>query len=115
MYGWPASPCTMGELLEPCVGIFWSVFEASQPLMLLADLVPLGEAEPYGDFLTHGGHHEHWAALARLGADGLRRRGLPTAPIWSEYEEWPRGRVVHHVPTGRFTIYADRQLRQAPW
>ena len=82
--------------------------------MLLADLVPLEQGEPYGEFLTYGGHYEHWESLAAAGAGELRRRGLPTAPAWSEYEEWPRGRVVHHVPTGRTIVYADRQLRQAP-
>ena len=98
----------------PAVGIFWGIAEGDEPPVLLADLAPLEQGEPYGEFLTHGGHHEHWESLAAAGAGELRRRGLPTAPAWSEYEEWPRGRVVHHVPTGRSIIYADRQLRRAP-
>jgi hypothetical protein len=115
MCGCHAAPCSMDETATPSVGIFWGLAEAGRPPLLLVDLRPLDEAEPYGDFLTHGGHHEYWMALARLGAGELRRRGSPTAPTWSEYEEWPRGRVVYHVPARRFTVWADRQLWQAPW
>ncbi|KAA2211359.1 hypothetical protein [Teichococcus oryzae] len=103
------------EAATPAVGIFWGVGGGGRPATLLADLVPLDQAEPYGDFLTHGGHYDHWLSLERLGAGVLRQRGLPTAPTWSEYEEWPRGRVVYLVPGQRFTVYADRQLQQAPW
>ena len=102
------------EGAAPAVGIFWGIAEGGQPPVLLADLVPLERGEPYGEFLTHSGHYEHWESLAAAGAGDLRRRGLPTAPAWSEYEEWPRGRVVHHVPTGHCIVYADRQLRRAP-
>jgi hypothetical protein len=95
----------------PSVGIFWLVLDTSRSPFLLVDLCPVGLGEPYGDFLTHGGHYDYWSKLAALGAGELRRRDLPTAPTWSEYEEWPRGRVVHHVPTRRFVLYADRQLK----
>lgn len=73
--------------------------------------MPVSAAEPYGDFLTHGGHYEFWSALAGLNAAELRRQGWPDVARWSEYEEWPRGRVVLHVPTGRFVLYADRKLQ----
>jgi hypothetical protein len=96
---------------SPAVGIFWGVAEVGRPFFLLADLVPLREAELYGDFLSHGGHYEYWEKLAALSVGELRRRGHPTAPVWSEYEEWPRGRVVYHVRTGRFVVYADWHLR----
>jgi hypothetical protein len=105
----------VADAAAPAVGIFWVIAESGGPTMLLVDLAPLDEAEPYGDFLTHGGHYDHWLSLARLGAGALRRRGLPTAPTWSEYEEWPRGRVVYHVVARRFTVYVDRQLRKASW
>lgn len=81
--------------------------------MLLCDLRALNEAEPYGDFATHGGHSEYWDGLRAVGAWKLRRLGLPLAPLWSEYEEWPRGRVVFHAPSRRFVIYLDRKLRYA--
>ena len=37
------------------------------------------------------GHLDYWSRLAHRGARALREAGIPTAPIWSEYEEWPRG------------------------
>ncbi|WP_120010205.1 hypothetical protein [Teichococcus vastitatis] len=83
--------------------------------MLLVDLVPVARGEAYGEFLTHGGHYEHWTRLAAMGPSALRRMKLPMVPIWSEYEEWPRGRVIYHVPTERFVVYADSQLQKAPW
>lgn len=97
----------------PLVGIFWSINVAGRETALLLHAVPLGDAEEYGDFLNYGGHYEYWDRLAQLGAGELRRRGLPTAPAWSEYEEWPRGRVVFHRPTQRFILYADRKLQKA--
>lgn len=46
--------------------------------MLVTDLTPLAEAEPYGAFLTHPrGHYEVWEGWRRLGPAGLARRGLP--------------------------------------
>ncbi|MBO1081679.1 hypothetical protein [Roseomonas haemaphysalidis] len=97
---------------EPHVGIFWMLAFADHPA-LLGHRVPLAQGEPYGDFLTHGAHYEHWTALAALGTDELLRRGLLTTPAWSEYEEWPRGRVIFHRPTQRFVIYADRKIQHA--
>jgi hypothetical protein len=98
----------------PSIGIFWVLSVPGRSPQVLADLVALDQGEPYGEFLTHGGHYEHWESLARSGAAQLRRRGLPTAPAWSEYEEWPRGRVVFHVPTRQFVVYADRKLWPRP-
>ena len=102
-------------MTQPSIGIFWGIVGAGQQPALLVDLVPLAGGETYGEFLTHGGHYEYWTKLARMGASGLRRLGLPGAPLWSEYEEWPRGRVVYHIPTRRFVIYADLKLRTQPW
>ena len=62
---------------------------------LIGCAVPLAEAVPYGDMLTiETGHSDHWAAIARRGGSGLRSAGIPSAPLWSEYDEWPRGRVL---------------------
>ena len=99
----------------PSVGIFWVVLERGGHLALIADAVPVADAEDYGEFRTYGGHYEFWAELGAAGAGALRRRGLPAAPVWSEYEEWPRGRVVHHVPSGRFVLYLDVRLRRKPF
>lgn len=98
----------------PHVGIFWHIVTAATGPTLLVDAVPVAEAEPYGDFLTYGGHYEFWSKLAEMGTAELRQRGLPDAAKWSEYEEWPRGRVVFHVPASRFILYADRKLMVPP-
>lgn len=99
-----------GLAAEPQVGIFWILAVGGQHA-LLSDRVALANAEPYGDFLTHGGHYDHWTQLAKLGGAELRRRGLPATPTWSEYEEWPRGRVIFHMPSQRFVLYADRKVQ----
>ena len=78
---------------EPRVGIFWLI--DGKPLI---DSTPLSQAEPYGDHLTHPrGHAEVWEQYQRVG----------TAPSDMEYEESPRGRVIYHTKTRRFTFLAD--------
>jgi len=95
----------------PSVGIFWFIKEAGHEL-LLADGTPLDLAERYGECLTHPtGHAEFWEALGRRGPRALAARGLPKAPAWREYEEFPRGRVVFKVGEARFVIYADRRIQ----
>lgn len=97
----------------PGVGIIWGVRDGAGPLLLVTDRTSLAEAEPYGDFLTHPhGHHEVWEGWRRLGPAGLARRGLPPLIAWHEYEHFPRGRVVFDTGTDRFTLYADRRLRE---
>jgi hypothetical protein len=79
---------------EPSVGIFWLVGGK-----LVINSVPLGEAEPYGDHLTHPRSHiEVWE---RWRMDGK-------VPGESEYEEFPRGRIMYNTKTQRFTLLADR-------
>jgi hypothetical protein len=78
---------------EACLGIFWLV--DGKPII---DSSPLSEAEPYGDHLTHPRSHiDVWAEFERSGR----------VPRGSEYEEYPRGRVMHHPVSGEFTILAD--------
>ena len=78
----------------PHVGIFWLLNGR-----LIIDSMPLGEAEPYGDHLTHPRSHidvwVHW----RLGGK---------VPDESEYEEFPRGRVMYNTKTHRFRLLADK-------
>jgi hypothetical protein len=101
------------ELAEPgMVGPFW-VVEADGQAALVSLAVPLERADPYGDMLTvDTGHLEHWSHLAHRGTGALREAGLPTAPVWSEYEEWPRGRVLYDRTARRFVVRADRQLQR---
>lgn len=85
---------TSRRMPEPRVGIFWVVRGK-----LVIDSTPLGEAEPYGDHLTHPrSHFDVWGQW-RLGG---------RVPGESEYEEFPRGRVMFNTKTQRFTLLADR-------
>lgn len=77
---------------EPCVGIFWLV---NGRLVLYS--TPVSEAEPYGRALNHPeGHPKTWEQVLRSGA----------APPGSEYDEFPRGRIVK--VEGRFILLADK-------
>jgi hypothetical protein len=92
------------------VGPFW-VVEHRGRAVLIAHAVPLAQAVPYGDMLTvEMGHFEFWSELAQRGTRTLSAAGLPTAPVWSEYEEWPRGRVLYDCLARAFVMRADRQL-----
>jgi hypothetical protein len=78
----------------PHVGIFWLVAGK-----LIIDSTPLNEAEPYGDRVTHPRSHiDVWEQFQQVGK----------APRESEYEEYPRGRVMHHPKSGEYTILADK-------
>jgi hypothetical protein len=89
------------------VGIFWAIQEEGSPATLMDHRCSLKEAEPYGSMLTcpHG-HYETWEQWRK--ADG------PAAIAESEYEEWPRGRVVHDTEGDRFILYADAQILREP-
>jgi hypothetical protein len=82
----------------PHVGIFWLLNGK-----LVIDSMPLGEAEPYGDHLTHPRSHidvwEQWRLSGKV-------------PGESEYEEFPRGRVMYNTKTQRFRLLADRCILQ---
>jgi hypothetical protein len=76
------------------VGIFWLVHGK-----LLFDSTLLSEAEPYGDHRDHPRSHiDVWEQFQRLGK----------APRESEYEEFPRGRVIYDSASATFTLFADR-------
>lgn len=103
-----------GPLPDAFVSLFWGVRVASE-LELVVDPVRLRQAEAYGDFLTEPrGHYDVWEAWRRLGPAGLVKHGLPSSISWTEYEQWPRGRTVFHIPSQRFVVYADRRLLRDP-
>jgi len=92
----------------PTVGIFWLI-EGS----LLIDRSTLEAAEPYGECLTHtAGHYDRWQEWQALGVTRLAALGYPGQIVSSEYDEWPRGRVVHETQQGRFVLYADPRLQR---
>jgi hypothetical protein len=81
------------EHQKPQVGIFWLVNGK-----LLIDSTTLNEAVPYGNRVTHPRSHiDVWQHFQRLGE----------VPPEYEYEEYPRGRVMHHPSSGEFVILAD--------
>ena len=83
----------MGEnpAAKPRLGIFWLVDGK-----LLIDSVPLSECDKYGDHLNYPGSHIHVWELWRRGGK---------VPVESEYEVFPRGRVIYGTT---FTLLADR-------
>jgi hypothetical protein len=94
------------------VGLFWIIDESGRAV-IVAVAVPLERANAYAGKLTvDTGHLEYWSGLARRGAQALSEAGIPTAPVWSEYDEWPRGRVLYDPAARRFVILADMQLHR---
>jgi hypothetical protein len=90
------------------VGIFWRVNG-----VLVIDRSTLDEAEPYGDCIGHAaGHHERWEEWQALGAAGLAANGYPDRIASTEYDQWPRGRIVYETQAQRFVLYADRRLQK---
>lgn len=78
----------------PMVGIFWLLGSRA-----IVDSTSVEQAGNYGDFKIHEGDHlAVWTAL----------QGKDSVPTDSDYEEYPRGRVVFNRKTGAFTLYADR-------
>jgi hypothetical protein len=79
----------------PQVGLFWVV--DGKPLAF-GD--PLHEAEPWGDFKNHKQDHIRlWKSLQRNGV----------VPRDSEYEDYPRGRVVYNTKSDSFMFFC-RQM-----
>lgn len=101
------TPCSALAPTLPAVGIFWRVAGA-----LVIDRSTLAEAEEYGECLTHaGGHYERWMAWQALGPTLRAAAGYPEQIGTSEYDEWPRGRIVYETGPARFILYADRRLQ----
>jgi hypothetical protein len=93
---------------QPAVGIFWRVDG-----VLVIDRSALDNAERYGDCITHAaGHYERWEEWRALSGAQRASAGYPDRIASTEYDEWPRGRIVFEIPTRRFVLYADRRLQQ---
>ena len=91
----------------PAVGIFWLMDG-----VLVIDRSTLEEAEVYGDCLTHAaGHYERWQKW-QAGAAAILSMGYPKRILSTEYDDWPRGRIVYEIPAQRFVLYADRRLQK---
>uniref|UniRef100_Q02AX9 Uncharacterized protein n=1 Tax=Solibacter usitatus (strain Ellin6076) TaxID=234267 RepID=Q02AX9_SOLUE len=99
----------LATVLQASVGIFWALPGKRQTVNLLAHRCSLTNAEPYGEMLIC--RHSHYRVWERW-----RRNPRPAQPnlasliVASEYEEWPRGRIVYHAPDKRFILYADAQI-----
>jgi len=102
------APKTALAPTRPAVGIFWRVDS-----VLVIDRSTLESAEAYGECLTHAaGHYECWQQWQALGVARRAAAGFPDRIAATEYDEWPRGRIVYETPLRRFVIYADRRLQQ---
>ena len=102
----PPSP----DLTESAVGLFWAIKTGGTPSTVILDhRCPLNVAEPYGDMLTcpHG-HYEIWRSWQR---NPLQ---IPAAVrpmiLGSEYEEWPRGRIVFDTIGRNFICYGAAKI-----
>jgi len=102
------APKTALAPTQPAVGIFWLVDG-----VLVIDRSSLADAEPYGDCITHpAGHYERWEDWRALGGAKRISAGYPNCIGSTEYEQWPRGRIVFETSMRRFVLYADRRLQQ---
>jgi hypothetical protein len=91
------------------VGIFWAISYEGAGAILVDHRCSLQDAERYGGMLTYPlGHHEVWDRWRKRMA-GLEVPVLSIVAM-SEYEEWPRGRVVYDTERERSIVYADAQI-----
>lgn len=80
----------------PSVGIWW--FYNND--ILLADAVETEKGQTYGDCITSfTAHTDFWDTALKNG----KLEHLPSA-AFTEYFAIPRGRVVFHKETGRYTV-----------
>ncbi len=57
-------------------------------------------------------HYDRWQEWQALGGAGRALAGYPDRIASTEYEVWPRGRIIYETPARRFVLYADRRLQQ---
>ena len=86
----------MNYCSTPSVGIWWFYYDN----ILYADPVAVENGIPYGDCITGlSDHADYWDKLEAAG----ELKKLPPL-LRSEYFNIPRGRVVFHKDSGRYTI-----------
>ncbi len=97
------------DLSTAAVGIFWVIQRPGNTAILLDHRCMLNVAEPYGEMLTcpHG-HYDLWGQW-RTGKGDISS-AIRAVIATSEYEEWPRGRIVFDTIRQEFTCYADVQI-----
>jgi hypothetical protein len=89
------------------VGPYWFVRDDLGKLLLIAHLCALADAERYGAFLNSPhGHYDLWESWRA----GCPPNGIAGIVRDTEYEEWPRGRVVFDAVRRKFLVYADPQI-----
>jgi hypothetical protein len=94
----------------PAVGIFWRLND-----VLVIDRSTLDEAEPYGDCLGHAaGHYERWQEWQALGAARRTTLGYPDFIASTEYDQWPRGRIVYETLARRFVRMLTGACKSLP-
>lgn len=94
------------------MGYFWIVADRAGRDAILGEALDLADAETYGELLTHpGGHYDYWEKMKRRGAAWLRARNLSAVLLSTEYEDWPRGRVVYWPSQDRFIAYTDPRIQ----
>ncbi|RWD29375.1 MAG: hypothetical protein EOS34_28020 [Mesorhizobium sp.] len=109
----PLAPQSSGATGK--VGFFWIVSDRLGRDAILGEAIEVANAETYGDFLTHpGGHYDFWEQMKLRGPAWLRPRNLSALLLSTEYEDWPRGRVVFSLVTKHPTIFADRRILTQP-
>ncbi|MET2829309.1 hypothetical protein [Mesorhizobium shangrilense] len=93
------------------VGFFWIVPDRLGHDAILGEAFDLAKAETYGEALTHPlGHYDYWTLMKARGPAWLRARNLSGSLLTTEYEDWPRGRLVFFPAQERFTLLADRRI-----
>jgi hypothetical protein len=94
------------------VGLFWFVTLGAVSEIAFHS-VPLEQAELYGDRLGDPmGHVDWWAQLGANQAGDPRIALLAYVACEMDYDVYPRGRIVYDRTSGRFVVYADRQLHR---
>lgn len=93
------------------VGFFWIVEDRSGVDLVIGEVMPLQNAEIYGDTLTNpNGHYDFWEKMKASKTNSQDNKFINEKVLQSEYEDWPRGRVVFHIKSQRFTLLADQRL-----